>query len=484
MTPQSRFVCETPTPGPMDVPVQNPALPTVEAEFTCKLRTDVAGGREADAVRARARGPAALDVPLPPAPGARPGLRLTAAATPWGMRRSLVLLLSAVLLAAACGDDDAGPAQSGEARVPGSTTTAAPEVEVRMNEVQVLGSHNSYHLRPEADVRAGIAAVAGERLARELDYEHRPITEQLEEHGIRQLELDVYADPDGGLFANRPALALLGRPVESGEPALDEPGFKVLHQVDVDFRSSCLTLVACLTEVAEWSSANPDHEPVMIMIETKQQSVPEAMGDQLDPALGVPWTEVLPFDRQTFDELEAEVLSVFDRERIIAPDDVRGDAATLEEAVLAGDAWPTLEDAAGKVLFALVDTGAARDVYVGDAPNLEGRLLFTSSEEGRPDAAFLRIDDPVTEGARIRAAVEAGYLVRTRTDVPGVDANLGSTERRTAAVDSGAQYLSTDHYVVDEVLGTGYVVDLPGDEPARCNPLIAPDGCEDALAAA
>lgn len=205
----------------------------------------------------------------------------------------------------------------------------------------------------------------------------------------------------------------------------------MLHQVDVDFRSSCLTLVACLTEVAEWSSSNPDHEPVMIMIETKQQSVPEAMGDQLDPALGVPWTEVLRFGRQTFDALEAEVLSVFDRDRIITPDDIRGDAATLEEAVLAGDAWPPLDDAAGKVLFALADTGEAREVYVGDSPSLEGRLLFTSSEEGRPDAAFLRVDDPIVEGER-----------------------------------------------------TGYVADLPGDEPARRNPINAPDGCEEVLAAA
>ncbi len=36
-----------------------------------------------------------------------------------------------------------------------------------------------------------------------------------------------------------------------------------------------------------------------------------------------------------------EITSVFDREQIITPDDIRGDAATLEEAVLAGDAWPT-----------------------------------------------------------------------------------------------------------------------------------------------
>jgi len=44
IVPQSRFVYGTPTPGPMDVPIQNPVVPTTEAEFTCKLRTDVPGG--------------------------------------------------------------------------------------------------------------------------------------------------------------------------------------------------------------------------------------------------------------------------------------------------------------------------------------------------------------------------------------------------------------------------------------------------------
>jgi hypothetical protein len=387
-----------------------------------------------------------------------------------GMRRRLALLLVPTVLLVACGDDDDGGA--------GTATTAAVEDEVRMNEIQVLGSHNSYHLRPEPAVLDGIAAFAGEQAAIELDYEHLPITEQLEEHGIRQLELDVYADPEGGRFADRPAAALIGLPTESGEPALDEPGFKVLHQVDVDFRSTCLTFVACLEEVEAWSSSNPDHTPVMIMVEAKQLSLADATEGELDlEALGVELTDVLTFDRELFDALEEEIRSVFASERLITPDDVRGDAETLEEAVLAGDAWPTLDEAAGKVLFSLVDTGPTRDTYIGDAPNLEGRLLFTSSEEGRPDAAFIRIDDPLAEGERIRAAVDAGYLVRTRTDVPGIEANVGDTTKRDAALESGAHYLSTDHYVPDAALGTGYVVELPGGGEARCNPVNAPDGC-------
>ena len=379
------------------------------------------------------------------------------------MRLFRIIVVTGLLaVVAGCGDD--GP-------------------DIGMNQVQVLGSHNSYHLRPAPEVLAGIAAFVSQDEADALDYEHRPLTEQLAQHGIRQFEIDVYADPDGGRFAQRPAAELVGLPVDSGEPALDEPGFKVIHQVDVDFGTTCLTLVACLTEIADWSVENGDHEPIMIMIETKQESIADATdGAITSEVLGVDLTEVLTFDRALFDALEAEILSVFDRDRIIAPDDVRGDAATLEEAVLAGDAWPSLDDAAGKVLFSLVDTGPTREVYVGEAANLEGRLLFTSSEEGRPDAAFLRVDDPIAEGDRIRRLVADGYLGRTRTDVPAIDAPAGDTTRRDAAIASGAQYLSTDYYVADPSLDSDYVVTLPGaserDGAARCNPVNAPDDCD------
>lgn len=384
-----------------------------------------------------------------------------------GLGRITGALLAGLIVAGACtsgGDTATDP-------------TGEPEVEgLRLHQLQVLGSHNSYHLAPEPVVLDALAGFAPD-LARELDYGHASLTEQLDRYGVRQFELDVYADPDGGRFADRPALALVGEPTASGDPVLDEPGFKVLHLVDVDFRSSCPTLVACLAEIETWSSANPDHLPVTVMIETKQTDLvtsAAAAGVEGVDDLGVELTPVLAMDRALFDALEAEVLSVFDRERIITPDEVRGDASSLEEAVLAGDAWPAVEEARGRLLFALVDTGATRDVYVGDAPSLEDRLLFTSSEPGRDDAAFLRVDDPVADRARLTELVEAGYLVRTRADTPGVEANAGDTTRRDAALASGAHFVSTDHYVADPELGTGYVVEVR--DP--CNPVTAPPGCD------
>jgi len=44
----------------------------------------------------------------------------------------------------------------------------------------------------------------------------------------------------------------------------------------------------------------------------------------------------VPFDAKLYDDLDREIFSVFDRKRIITPDDVRGHYASLNQAVRAG----------------------------------------------------------------------------------------------------------------------------------------------------
>lgn len=349
-----------------------------------------------------------------------------------------------------------------------------------IDELQVIGSHNSYHLAPEGGIATGLAGLAP-GFWETIDYSHLPLTEQLEDHGIRQFELDVFADPEGGRFSSRAAPPIVGEPAESGLPELDEPGFKVMHTQDFDFRTTCLTFVACLEEIEAWSSAHPDHVPITILVETKTETIEEgaeSLGIDLDQ-FGVEWTEPLKMTPELFDDLEDEVLSVFPRDRIITPDDVRGDHDTLPEAI-AEDGWPTLGEARGKVLFALVDTGESADVYREGAPALEGRLFFTSAEPGKPDAAFVRVDDPIADADLLAEALAAGYLVRTRSDVPTTDARSGDTTRRDAALASGAHFVSTDFYVERPELGTGFVVRLPGGAVVRCNPVTASDRCVDA----
>ena len=384
------------------------------------------------------------------------------------------------LFAGACssGGEEAGTDDEAAASGADSASEDRPALEgdeLSLNQIQVIGSHNSYHLPAVPEVAAGLEALVPP-LWETISYEHRPLTEQLEDYGIRQFELDAFADPEGGLFSTPAALELLG--VEPTEvPGLDEPGFKVAHIADIDYNTTCLTLVACLQEIEGWSDANPTHVPIMVMVETKGDDLRGGAGDfgiDVD-TLGVEFARPVEMNAELFDDLEAEVLSVFDEEDIITPDDVRGDAPTLEEAVL-DSGWPALGESRGKVMFALVDTAASRDIYTADAPALEDRVFFTSSEPGRPDAAFLRIDDSLEHPVELEEAAEAGYLIRTRTDEPGIHAVSNDVALRDSAMASGAQFLSTDYYVAEPT--TGYVVQLPGGVAARCNPVTAPADCE------
>ncbi|MFV2039932.1 MAG: phosphatidylinositol-specific phospholipase C1-like protein, partial [Acidimicrobiales bacterium] len=350
-----------------------------------------------------------------------------------------------------------------------------PVVPLAINHIQVLGSHNSYHLKPVPLLFDAIAALSPE-LAESIEYSHASLTEQLETFGIRQLEIDVYADPEGGLYSNPATNPLVGL-AGLDDPALVQPGFKVLHTQDFDYATTCLTLVACLEEINVWSDAHPNHLPLMIMLEFKSESVPDAAAAAgIELTVQLPWTTPLEPTTGLLDALDAEIRSVFGSDRLIEPDDVRGDAATLEEAVLE-DGWPTLEESRGKVMFTMTDGGSIRDLYVADAPSLEGRPIFTNGTPGQPDAAFMRFDDPADPG--LDAAVAAGYLVRTRTDSPTADARMNDPTRRDLALGGGAHFLSTDYYAPSEFFDSPYEVQLPGGAVARCNPVSAPVTCTD-----
>jgi hypothetical protein len=389
---------------------------------------------------------------------------------------SVVLVLA--LAACSSSDDDSSDA-GGDTTTTEATASPAPGDDVPINELQVIGSHNSYHLAPDGGIASALSGLAPE-FWEQIDYSHVPITEQLEDYGIRQLELDVFADPEGGRYSSRAALPIVGEEAASGIPELDDPGFKVMHTQDFDFRTTCLTFVVCLEEIDAWSADHPDHAPIMIMVETKTETIEEgAEGLGIDlTQFGVEFTEPLPMTAELFDELEAEVLAVFPEDQIITPDDVRGDHNSLSDAVADGG-WPTLGEARGKVLFSLFDTGESADVYREDAPALEGKLFFTSATPGDPDAAFVRVDDPIADADLLAEALATGYLVRTRSDVPTANARTGDTTQRDAALASGAQYVSTDFYAERPEFGTGYVVVLPGGAVLRCSPVAASSACDD-----
>jgi hypothetical protein len=167
----------------------------------------------------------------------------------------------------------------------------------RLNELQVLGTHNSYHIQPRPSVLAALASFEPE-IAITLEYTHLPITEQLD-RGARQLELDVFADPEGGRYARRAGLIAVGEDPASGLAELEAPGLKVLHIQDLDFETHCLSFVRCLQLIRTWSHEHPTHLPLMIMVEAKQ----EAIDDPLDLGFVVP----LEFGRAELDGIDTEI---------------------------------------------------------------------------------------------------------------------------------------------------------------------------------
>ena len=368
-------------------------------------------------------------------------------------------LVTAMAVLAACSGDDTG----GDA----TTTTAPPVPAVGLDEIQVLAAHNAYHLEGEEALLAAITAQLP-TLTPTIEYSHPTLTEQLD-LGLRSMELDVFEDPDGGRYATPKAQSLLG--LEPIDPVMTEPGFKVFHIQEVDYRSTCLTFVRCLEELEAWSDAHESHLPIIVQIEAKDGEIPDLAN------LG--FVQPIPVTEGTFTALEAEILSVFDEEQLVTVADVQGDHDTLRAAI-EDEGWPDVEDLRGRFVFTLDDTSPKRDMYRAVHPDTRDRLIFVSAQAPDDDAAFTVVNDPIADGALIQDLVEQGYMVRTRTDADTAEARTGDTTRRDAAFASGAQIVSTD-YEREDPRFPGFVVELPGGGPARCNPVNAPPDCDDEL---
>jgi len=334
--------------------------------------------------------------------------------TPLAATLALALPLATVACEPASSDDDSTAADDDS----GSPPSYPLDDVLRVNHLQAKGTHNSYHLAPPYDD------------VPELNYSHVPIPEQLESQGVRKVELDVWYDASARVH-------------------------RVLHIPLVDEGTTCELLADCLEDIAGWSETHPGHHPIFVQIEPK---------DQFMEDVAEVW----------FEDLEAAILATWPATRVIAPDDVLGEAASLAEAV-ATFGWPTLGEVRGKVLFFLNETGDWRDFYTYDGSDLHGRLVFVDGALDAPYAVVNVLNDPIGDAAAIADALARGHLVRTRTD-PGVEGvEAGDLTIAQAALASGAQVLSTDYPVPHG--GSGYVVEIPGGTPSRCNPVTAPPEC-------
>ncbi len=305
---------------------------------------------------------------------------------------------------------------------------------VRVNQLQALGSHNSYHTYPQPPID-GI---------QQLQYFEDPLDVQLQSQGVRQFELDVHINID---------------PADT---------FSVLHIQGVDEGSTCKALVECLNTIRAWSDAHPAHAPIGVQLELKNADI------------AFPNLPFRPWTAADLDTLDATVRSVFTRDHLLTPDDLRGAHTTLPEAI-AQDGWPTIDATRGKVMFLMDNGGTFRAWYRSGHPALAGRVLFTNAQPGDDDAAFIKRNDPIGSLADIQSLIAQGYVVRTRADADTWQARVNDTTSRDAAFAGGATWVSSDFVVPGRAFGTPYFVQIPGGTPARCNPINTPAWCTSSM---
>ncbi|HUE64531.1 MAG TPA: Ca2+-dependent phosphoinositide-specific phospholipase C [Rhizomicrobium sp.] len=337
------------------------------------------------------------------------------------------------------------------------------DANLHLNEIQLVGTAESYKLRPSSAM-LGLIRIGSAEDAKELDFAEPPIAEQLE-LGARSLEFDVAYDPKGGLYSH-PAGASMAMELVSDQYVHDmsQPGFKVIHILDIDFNSSCLTLANCLGVVALWSRAHPDHLPIIIALRTNDDRTP--MPGATHPQM---------FDAAAFDALDRAIQKVFRQDEIITPDKVRGNSPSLRQAVEA-KGWPSLGASRGKVLFLLDDSKEKVDLYRGARPSLEKRVMFISTDPKSPAAAFMTVEDPAKAAGQISQAVRAGLMVHTYADAGTKEARASNTARRDKAFASGAQIISTDFIRADTGIGK-YEVRLAKGHAGQCGVLFVPKRC-------
>ncbi|MCB0501487.1 MAG: hypothetical protein KDD32_02305 [Bacteroidetes bacterium] len=346
--------------------------------------------------------------------------------------KTLLIGFLLVLLAVSCKDDNILESQ-------GRACNLDEISDVKINEIQVIGSHNSYRLRtyqPILTVLQAFTSFLPEESdpLNEWEYNHVPLPEQLDEHNVRAIELDIYYDPEGGIFFNRAGLALVGEPIASGIEAYNEPGLKVLHIPDVDYRTHYVSFKDALQTLLNWSESHPGHLPVFIMLELKETEIP------------LPgFAKVKDFTTTAKASIPVEIREVLPEDKLFTPKEMRGDFTTLYEALQA-EGWPTIEQAKGKFLF------------FGLGQNEIGETIFgtNSSITNNDDFVIKVIDGPESNFNRIQEAVEMGFIVRTRADSGTKEARSGDVSRRDKAVESGAQLIYTDYYQPDQ----RYLTDL------------------------
>ena len=278
---------------------------------------------------------------------------------------------------------------------------------VKINEIAVIGTHNSYQMLPTPQRRLHekiLKVLYNGKKGTKYKFEMDSYTEQLE-HGIRNLEIDIEAVDKNG-----------------------EISFVVSHEPIKDNTSSAYDFAEGLREIAMWSDHNPNHLPVYLLIEPKG-NVPSVCHMQ---NFSIEYAKEL-------DKITREVLG----EKLLTPVQIMGNYKTLGEMRMADD-WPTLEEAAGKIIVLLHPCDVTEE-YINLDTTLSSQAMFPmlrTQDVDRDCASFILDNEPQEAKENNKKTVdEKNLMVRTRAD----SYPKFSDERYAFANECGSHIITTDY---------------------------------------
>jgi len=288
--------------------------------------------------------------------------------------------------------------------------------ELRLNQIQIKGTHNSYHQQPL------IAWHASHK------YTHLPLTEQLEKRGIRAFELDVH----------RPS---------SGQDLV------VYHIAAVDSKTSCSKFKDCLKELKNWSDQHPNHVTIFVWIEVKDATGGPKFAD--------------------FNRVDAEIRDILG-DRVLTPDELQNGHESLQVAVQK-DGWPSVEAARGRFVFMLDQDDRTPTVYL-KGNSLEGRVMFPRANEETLNSPWAVVAK-TGPGSFHNAALQKNFMLSVNLCSPENKAAECVTRLQNSLA-AGTQILMDD-FEGDSPKQSldGYYLQLREQLTANCNPVTAGSLC-------
>jgi hypothetical protein len=284
---------------------------------------------------------------------------------------------------------------------------------IRLNEIQVLATHNSYKKIGSGLGKFFIGLGDSFDEANALKYGYDSLTDQFNV-GVRSIELDV---------------------------RYRKGTFEVTHVPLVDNSSTTPNLALAIEEIKLWSDNNPNHIPISVLVEIKHDWM------MLDLEL----KEITEVELLLLDQLISNTLGT----KLLSPKDVIGSSSTLKAAITE-NGWPLLKNTLGKVIF-ILHPGRYTDTYVEMDSDFNSMAMFPAASNSEIDntyTSFIVHNDPNVE--IIKGLVSQNFIVRT-----GLDGRLTpDAEQFNNAIASGAQILTSDFPPNHNFKGIEYVAYL------------------------